>query len=128
MSQLLKCLAIATLVIGCSSAPIAPPQSININNVKVLNGTWRGNISSPLGTSPTEWVIKDGQYNAVVGPPVNLVTPGNIRLDGDSTVFESVRSVGTVTLHERDGKRVIRLKGKSKTGQPDFWAEMTEVK
>jgi hypothetical protein len=94
----------------------------------VLNGTWKGNISSSLGISPIEWVIKDGQYSAFVGPPLNLTTPGEIRLDGVSSVFESARSVGTVTLHERHGKRVIRLEGKSKTGQPDFSAEMTEVK
>ena len=118
MRQLLKSLAIATLVTGCATAPIAPPQAID--NVNVLDGTWKGNISSSLGTSRTEWVIKNGQYSAFVGPALDLTTPGEIWLDGDRTVFESVRSVGTVTLHERDGKRVIRLEGKSKSGQPDL--------
>jgi hypothetical protein len=94
----------------------------------VLDGTWKGNISSSLGTSRTEWVIKNGQYRAVEGPGLDLTTPGEIWLDGDRTVFESVRSVGTVTLHERDGKRVIRLDGKSKDAEPDFSAEMTEAK
>jgi hypothetical protein len=126
MRQLLKSLATATLVTGCATAPIAPPQAID--NVNVLDGTWKGNISSSLGTSRTEWVIKNGQYRAVEGPGLDLTTPGEIWLDGDRTVFESVRSVGTVTLHERDGKRVIRLDGKSKDAEPDFSAEMTEAK
>jgi hypothetical protein len=125
MRQLLKSLATATLVTGCATAPIAPPQAID--NVNVLDGTWKGNISSSLGTSRTELVIKNGQYRAVEGPALDLATPGEIWLDGDRTVFESVRSVGTVTLHERDGKRVIQLDGKNKDGQPDFSAEMTEA-
>ena len=121
----MKSLAIATLVTGCATAAIAPPQAID--NVNVLDGTWKGSISSSLGTSRTEWVIDNGQYSAFVGPALDLTTPGEIWLDGGRTVFESVRSVGTVTLHERDGKRVIRLEGKSKSGRPDFSAEMTEA-
>jgi hypothetical protein len=92
---------------GCASVPPAK----NVTSVADLAGKWSGTGWGPRGSGDVTMSINpDGTYTAVV--PSGTFT-GKITLtDGKlRSLSDQSKATGTFTLHEGDGKRVLRHKG-----------------
>jgi hypothetical protein len=76
---------------------------------------WR----SDLGTGPVEWTVKDdGTVDAFIP---NLGSQGTryratLSLGGGTLIFDTPASTGTLTLHEKDGERVLNGSTRLKNG------------
>jgi hypothetical protein len=117
--------ALAVSLIGvmlgsCASLPPAKP----IQDVKVLAGDWEGWGAPPSGGqgfSVKATIKEDGSY---ISTTPNSTLTGTIYLNGAQALYKTSRpSSGTVTLHEGEGKRILRF-----VATDGFTAEMTPVK
>ena len=99
---------LAALVTGCAGLPPSRP----IDSAASLAGTWRGRMSGPPGNAPVILTIEaDGAYRGML-----YVEPAYKEVRGAITVipwaqarYDGTHGSGRVTLHERDGRRVLRL-------------------
>jgi hypothetical protein len=101
-------LVVAALVTGCAGLPPSRP----IDDAKSLAGTWRGRMSGPLGNAPVILTIQDdGAYRGML-----YVEPTYKEVRGAITVipwaqarYDGTHGSGRVTLHEQEGRRVLRF-------------------
>jgi hypothetical protein len=101
-------LVLTALVTGCASLPPSRP----IDAAASLAGTWRGRMSGTLGNAPVILTIQDdGSYRGML-----YVEPTYKEVRGAITVvpwaqarYDGTHGSGRVTLHERDGRRVLRF-------------------
>jgi hypothetical protein len=99
---------LATLVAGCSSLPPSRP----IDGAASLAGTWRGRMSGPLGNAPVILTIQDdGAYHGIlyVEPTYKEVRGAITVIRWAPTRYDGTHGSGRVTLHEQDGRRVLRF-------------------
>ena len=114
------------LLAGC--ATIGPPRQVN--DVRELAGRWQG--WSTFGDSVSVVIREDGRFEVTLTEPGNARShyiPGRLRLDGGVlTLSSGGTDIGTLTLHEADGKRVLKGDGaRARDGAP-YTVEVTETK
>jgi hypothetical protein len=100
---------IAAFLVGLVGCATTLPPAQTVSDVKVLAGTYDGWISNPNGNFQAKLTVQpDGSY---VGEGYRGGAPvaGRIYLFNSQTRYESPTSKGTVTLHDGDGKRVLRF-------------------
>jgi hypothetical protein len=100
-------IVIILVMVGCASVP--PARSVT--SVADIAGKWAGTGWGPRGSGAVALTINpDGAYTAVV--PSGSFT-GRITLtDGKlRSLSDQSKATGTFTLHEGDGRRVLRHKG-----------------
>jgi hypothetical protein len=100
-------IVIILVVVGCASVP--PAKSVT--SVADIAGKWAGTGWGPRGSGNVMLTINpDGTYTAVVPSGTFTgrirLTDGKLRSTGDQS-----KATGTFTLHEGDGRRVLRHKG-----------------
>jgi hypothetical protein len=105
--SMLLVVGLVVLVTGCASVPPGVP----VSDLAAVSGKWEGAIQTPNGTLPAVITIdKAGTYQAIVnGQPfvgVLSLDDGRIRVKSTTTGRTAVW-----TLHERDGQKVLVLKG-----------------
>jgi len=107
---LLVALGFAALVAGCASLPPSKP----IDGAASLAGTWRGRMSGPSGNAPLILTIQgDGAYQGVlyVEPTYREIRGVISVVRSCLTRYEGTDGNGRVTLHEDQGRRVLRFVG-----------------
>ncbi len=102
-------LLVAVCLLGCATAPPESSPVVQIEGLSTLAGKW-------------EWTSRL-ETPARLGPG-----PVAVRIEGGKILFESRDTSGTFTLHEGEGKRVLRGEGVSKAGGRPFSIELTQRK
>jgi hypothetical protein len=98
----------AVMLVACASMPPSRPLA----DTASLAGTWRGRMFGPRGHAPVVLTITEGgsydgmlyvdpTYKEVRGA-ITVVRPGLVRYQGND-------GNGRVTLHEENGRRVLRF-------------------
>jgi hypothetical protein len=114
-------LAVAVLLAsGCASMdtrtlPLPPARTLAPSDLASLAGEWRGTLKGGTGPADTGRaalgtviLAPDGSYTTnVSGQP----GAGKARIEGGRIVFEGSATRGTATLHEGDGRRVLKGTG-----------------
>jgi hypothetical protein len=101
-------LVLASLVGGCSSLPRSRP----IDGAASLAGSWRGRMWSSQGNAPVILTIEDnGAYRGIlyVEPIYKEVRGAITVVRWAETRYDGTHGSGRVTLHEHDGRRVLRF-------------------
>jgi hypothetical protein len=101
-------LLFATLVAGCASLPPAR----TIDSTAAVAGTWRGRMSGPLGNAPALLTIQDdGSYRGMlfVEPTYREFSGAIVVTRLAPTRYQGTNGIGRVTLHEEQGRRVLRF-------------------
>jgi hypothetical protein len=86
------------------------------SDIASLAGEWGGSLRGTMGTGPLAGrsavgfvtVAPDGSYTTNVS---GLPGSGKARIEGGKIVFEGSNTRGTATLHEGDGRRVLKGQG-----------------
>lgn len=102
---------------GTSSMPLPPAKTLQPADLAILAGEWHGTIRGTVpGTGPLAGrsapgrvtLAADGSYTSnISGQP----GAGKARIEGGKIVFEGSATRGTATLHEGDGRRVLKGAG-----------------
>ena len=113
MLRVAATIAVPILTALLASAMLfAEERSVAVSDLKELVGEWHGSLSGVRGgTVPyTLWVSEDATWKAVSS---NAPSNGTLRLDQGVIRFfsQTTGRRGTLTLHEVDGKRILRLQG-----------------
>ena len=97
-------------------------RAITIADVKELAGDWEGSLSGVRGgTVPfTMSVSDDGKWQGV---SPNAPSNGTLRLESGAVTWTSQTTSrrGKMTLHEVDGKRVLRLQAEGGVSAELTW-------
>ncbi len=111
----LAVLVVATMLAACATLPPARP----VSDLRAIAGKWEGSLSGPGGSFPVTLVVKtDGTYEAET--PTGPVT-GTLQIVGSKIRFVNMfGQAGTWTLHEGDGKRVLKTVRDDGTGTGEF--------
>jgi hypothetical protein len=115
-------------------APIARAQVLSVPDLKSLDGTWRGTQTDQWGLGTVEWVITSGRVQANVTHPFPAHRNGGYRATGTLLVTDgritwtASTSSGEVTLHEVEGKRVLRYEILGRQSAKPVTGEVIEVK
>ena len=99
-------ISIVALIAACASAP----PSKAVTNVSQVAGKWQGTGYGPGGAVPvTQTFNPDGTYSGALpsGPFSGKITVTDGKLRGTS---DRTGTTGTYTLHEGEGRRVLRYK------------------
>jgi len=103
-------LLLATFLAG--AVLYAEERPVAVSDLKELAGEWQGSLSGVRGgtVAYTFWVSEDATWKGV---SPNGPSNGTLRLDQGVIRFfsQTTGRRGTLTLHEVDGKRVLRLQG-----------------
>jgi hypothetical protein len=100
-----------------SAMPLPAAKTLQPADLASLAGEWQGTLKGATGTGPASagrpasgrvTVSPDGSYTSNVN---NLPGSGKARIDGGKLVFEGSGTRGTATLHEGDGRRVLKGEG-----------------
>jgi hypothetical protein len=111
----------AMLASGCASTsapamPLPPAKTLQPSDMASLAGEWHGTIRGSGVTNPavgrsaigTMILAPDGSYTTnISGQP----GAGKARIEGGKLVFDGSFTRGTATLHEGDGRRVLKGEG-----------------
>jgi hypothetical protein len=113
-------LVAAMLASACASAPppapLPPAKALQPSDLASLAGEWHGILRASVGPTPstgrstigTVTMAPDGSYTTnVSGQP----GAGTARIEGGKVVFDGSITRGTATLHEGDGRRVLKGTG-----------------
>jgi hypothetical protein len=101
---------------GTSAMPLPPAKTLQPSDLASLAGEWGGTLKATMGTGPLAGrsafarvtVAPDGSYASnISGQP----GAGKARIEGGKIVFEGSVTRGTATLHEGDGRRVLKGAG-----------------
>ena len=101
----------ATLTaLGCATLPPAQPA----HDLKAIVGRWEGTLQLRDGAAykAKTVITEDGRFETVVDRPIgNLSTtfPGTVKVENGRFRYlpEKTGAVGTMTLHEGEGKRIL---------------------
>jgi hypothetical protein len=124
---------LTTVMGACATAPLARP----ISTLGSVAGRWTGfggtNASAGsavTGSGPTELTIRPDGSAEFFLPKVRGGThiPTTLRLSDGKLLYETDTVTGNITLHEGDGKRVLRGESVRKDGTATSWFEVTQVK
>jgi hypothetical protein len=110
-----------TLASGCASTgttamPLPPAKTLQPADLASLAGEWHGTLRGSGGPNPgtgrsatgTMTFAPDGSYTTnLSGQP----GAGKARIEGGKIVFDGSITRGTATLHEGDGRRVLKGTG-----------------
>jgi hypothetical protein len=97
--------------------PLPPAKMLQPSDLASLAGEWHGTLRGAMGTGPAAagrsavgrvTVAPDGSYTSNVS---GLLGAGKARIEGGKIVFEGSATRGTATLHEGDGRRVLKGAG-----------------
>jgi hypothetical protein len=107
---------------GCATLPPAQPAS----DLKRIAGKWEGTVSAPNGArSPSTITISDdGKFGTII-PSFNNPGPrfvGSYRVEGGKYRWKSETTgrTGTATLHEGNGRRVLRNEVDGGSGYSEY--------
>ena len=107
---------------GCASTgpstamPLPPAKMLQAGDLASLAGEWQGTLRGVVGTGPLQGrtaharvtVAPDGSFTSNIdGNP----GAGKGRIEGGKVVFEGSITRGVATLHEGDGRRVLKGEG-----------------
>lgn len=117
--QLLLGGLVLAVAVGCASTapPLSSPKTLQPADMASLAGQWQGNITGALGSSGTFGrgfntlqltVDRDGAFRSNIN---GVPGQGTIRIVDGKIVYEGSGSRGSATLHEREGRQVIRGDG-----------------
>jgi hypothetical protein len=102
-------LAVA-VVTGCATLPPAQPA----RDLKAIAGRWEGTLTLRSGATykATTVITEDGRFETVVDRPIGELGtsfPGTVSIENGRFRYASSKTgaVGTMTLHEGEGKRVL---------------------
>jgi hypothetical protein len=111
----------AMLASGCASTgtpalPLPPAKTLQPSDLASLAGEWHGTLRGSGGSNPaagrsatgTVMLAPDGSYTTNVSGQLGA---GKARIDGGKVVFDGSNTRGTGTLHEGDGRRVLKGTG-----------------
>jgi hypothetical protein len=108
--RLLLATTTTLMVLGCATLPPAQPA----RDLKAIVGRWEGTLRLRDGAAYGAKLVitEDGRFETVVDRPIgNLGTsfPGTVKVENGRFryVSEKTGAVGTMTLHEGEGKRVL---------------------
>jgi hypothetical protein len=107
------------LAAGCATTPatpLPPAKALQPSDLASLAGEWGGSLRGTMGTGPLAGrsavgfvtIAPDGSYTSNVS---GLPGSGKARIEGGKLVFEGSATRGTATLHEGDGRRVLKGQG-----------------
>jgi hypothetical protein len=111
---------------GCASAPPAPPAApVAITDYKMVAGKWAGLVKGLAGPRDDQgdWVemnIGDsGSYDFGVARTIGMLTgKGNLALKDGKLALEGERGQATFALFQREGRKLLRVDGKLRSGTP----------
>ena len=96
---------------GCAALPPAQPA----RDLKAIAGRWEGTLALRSGATykATTVITEDGRFETVVDRPIGELGtsfPGTVKIENGRFRYFSSKTgaVGTMTLHEGEGKRVLR--------------------
>lgn len=126
------CLARAALLLvglvltGCASAPPpAPATPVAITDFKMVAGTWAGVVRGLAGSRDDQgdWVEmhigESGSYDFGAARTIGMLSgKGNLALRDGKLAVEGDRGQATLALFQREGKRLLRVDGKLRSGTP----------
>jgi hypothetical protein len=116
--------ALALWILATLSAAFAygADRTISIEDVKELAGDWGGSLSGVRGgTVPfTMSVSADGKWQGV---SPNAPSNGLLRIESGTVTWtsETTGRRGKITVHEVDGKRVLRLQAEGGVSAELTW-------
>jgi hypothetical protein len=102
---------------GQSAMPLPPAKTVQPADLASLAGEWHGTLRGSGGSGPagagrsavgTVTFAPDGSYTTNVS---GLPGAGKARVEGGKIVFEGSATRGTATLHEGDGRKVLKGTG-----------------
>jgi hypothetical protein len=105
------------LASGCAGAvPLPPAKALQPSDLASLAGEWQGTLRGTLGAGHRAGesvlgrvvVAPDGSYTSNINGVPGV---GRARIEGGKIVFEGSTTRGTATLHEGDGRRILRGEG-----------------
>ena len=102
---------------GTSAAPLPPAKTLQPSDLASLAGEWHGTLRASGGARSADTgrtavgsmtFAPDGSYTTnVSGSPGS----GKAWIEGGKVMFEGSATRGTATLHEGDGRRVLKGEG-----------------
>lgn len=143
LSNLALVLAICAAVGGCTTAASTPSRepvtSVPITDLKSVAGKWAGVGQGPwagsvIGGHTGDWVEftirDDGTYEARSYREIGVFrTAGTLTVSDNVVHWKSNRSRGVMYLvADRDGKRVLKLKGELANGAGVLTADLMPAK
>ena len=110
---------IVLLVSGCASTamPLPPAKMLQAGDLASLAGEWQGTLRGVVGgTGPLAGraanarvtIAPDGSYTTSIDGNPGV---GKGRIEGGKVIFEGSATRGVATLHEADGRRVLKGEG-----------------
>ena len=110
---------IVLLVSGCASTamPLPPAKMLQAGDLASLAGEWQGTLRGVVGgTGPLAGraanarvtIAPDGSYTTNIDGNPGV---GKGRIEGGKVIFEGSATRGVATLHEADGRRVLKGEG-----------------
>jgi hypothetical protein len=117
---------VTMLLVGCATLPPAQP----VSDIKQIVGKWEGTLKTSGGRSypMTTTINPDGTYESIVPALSNPGPrfPGTVEVSRGGLRWTSTATgrTGTYTLHEGDGKRVLRSVADDRTST----SESTPIK
>jgi hypothetical protein len=128
-------LLVVLALAGCASAPPpAPATPVVITDYKMVAGKWAGLVKGLSGPRDDQgdWVemnITDsGAYDFGAARTIGMLTgKGNLALKDGKLAVDGERGQATMALLQREGKRLLRVDGKLRSGAP-FSGELTPAR
>lgn len=128
-------LLVVLAVAGCaSSAPPPPATAVAITDYKMVAGKWAGLVKGLAGPRDDQgdWVemniTENGAYDFGAARTIGMLTgKGNLALKDGKLAVEGERGQATMALLQREGKRLLRVDGKLRSGTP-FSGELTPAR
>jgi hypothetical protein len=113
---------VLTLASGCAgtgtstATPLPPAKMLQASDLAGLAGEWRGTLRGVGTTGPLQGrtanarvtVAPDGSFTSNIDGNPGV---GKARIEGGKIVFEGSVTRGTATLHEGDGRRILKGEG-----------------
>jgi len=114
---------LVALTLGCASLPPAQPAT----DVKGIAGQWHGTLEGRNGfrAGVVFTIMDDGRYLSVLDRPAGefgTTFPGTVTVENGRYRTRSDRTgnLGTLTLHQGDGKRVLALRSDNSNAAADL--------
>jgi hypothetical protein len=116
----------ASLMVACATASLPPVRNLESSDLKLLAGRWEGSALTATGHRvPASWVVKeDGTLTTLSG------VGGPLFIQGGKVVLEGAFSDAILTLHEGDGRRILRgpARFRGAGGSGEAQAELVQIR
>lgn len=107
----------AVIAIGIFVLLFAPALTVaeserQIDDIKLLQGTWRGDWKSPRTGAMTRihmHVKEDGSYEAVGTGAGSYIVQGKLTVQDGQVLYQSGQSAGSAKLYSDRGKDILKL-------------------